>query len=294
MNKPQSILILFLISVSIIGGGCARKLPGDDRILAVVGNRTVTLGEFNAKISRLPSYYKNVVEKNREKYLDEMIAEMLFYEEAVRAGLEHDKEVRDVIEEAKKRIMIAKLVKNDVDDKVTVKEDEIKVFYESHKDELKTPPMWRASHILVSNEREAVDVMDALAKGARFEDLAKTHSIDATASRGGDIGYFREGQLVPEFEKACVALDVGQVSGIVSTKFGYHIIKLTDKKDSGTESYEKARKAIENELKKRKRSELFDRLISNLKKKYAVQVKEDALKALDSAENKKETTPAAK
>ena len=151
----------------------------------------------------------------------------------------------------------------------------MKKFYDEHKDEFKTPEMWRASHILVADEKEAKAMLDELAKGAKFEDLARAHSIDATASRGGDVGYFRAGQLIPDFEKACLKLDVGQTSGIVQTQFGYHIIKLTDKKEPGVKSYEEAKRAIEAELKKKKRSELFNALVLRLKNKYGVEVNEN-------------------
>ena len=148
--------------------------------------------------------------------------------------------------------------------------------------------MWRASHILVADEKEARDLLDGLAKGARFEDLAKAHSIDATASRGGDVGFFRAGQLVPDFENACLKLNVGQTSDIVRTQFGYHIIKLTDKKPESQQSFEEARPMIENDLRISKRSELFGKLVTDLKNKYRVNVEGDAMKAIDAINGKKE------
>jgi peptidyl-prolyl cis-trans isomerase C len=152
----------------------------------------------------------------------------------------------------------------------------MKEFYNEHKDEFKTPEMWRASHILVADEKDAKSILDELARGAKFEDLAVEHSIDATASRGGDIGFFRAGQLVPDFEKACLKLNAGQTSDIVRTQFGYHVIRLTDKKEPGVKSYEDARRAIEAEIIKQKRSELFNALMLKLKNKYGVEVDEDA------------------
>lgn len=273
-------LIIFMV-IFAIAAGCARKAPDDDNVLAQVSNRFITLGDFKKKIARLPAYYQNVVEKNKKRYLDEVIMEALMYEEALRKGLEKDKEVKEVVNEARKKILIAKLVKNEVEDNVKVTEDELKSFYESHKDEFKSPPMWRASHILVSDEQEAKEILSELAKGANFEELAKARSMDATASRGGDVGYFRAGQLVPEFEKACLDLKVGEMSGIVHTQFGYHIIKLTDRNEEGVESYEKAKRKIESDLKKKKRSELFDKLVADLKEKYGVKIKEDVFKTLD-------------
>ncbi len=135
----------------------------------------------------------------------------------------------------------------------------------------------------MSTEEEAKDIQAQLAAGASFEDLAKTHSTDATASRGGDIGYFRMGQLVPEFENACAKLEMGQTGeSILHTQFGYHVIRLTDKKEPVIEDFEKVKSAVENELKRKKRSELFDKLVMDLKKKDGVKIEEDALKYLDA------------
>ena len=264
--------------------GCAKKPSADEKVLARVSNRVITVKDLNAKIARVPTYYQGVVEKNKKRYLDETIIEMLFYEEAIRLGIDKDRETREVINEAKKKIIIAKFIKEEVEDKIKVSEKEMRLYYDEHKDEFKSPQLWRASHILVGTEQEARDVQAQLAKGEKFEDLARKYSTDATASRGGDVGYFRMGQLVPEFENACAKLDVGQTGDILRTQFGYHIIKVTDKKEPAIEDFEKVKPAVENELRRRKRSELFDKLVMDLKKKYGVQIEEDVYKYLDAPE----------
>lgn len=280
------IIAIAVIALTAGSSGCGNKPSGDDRVLAKVSNRFVTLKEFKSRIAKMPSYYQNIVEKNRKRYLDELIVEMLFYEEAIRDGLDRDKEVQDVINEAKKKILIAKLIKNEVEDKIKISDQEMEQFYENNKDKFQSPPMRRASHILVATEKDARDVLDELSKGAKFEDLAMARSMDATASRGGDVGYFRSGQVVPEFEKVCLKLNVGEVSDVVHTQFGYHVIKLTDIKEAASEDYEEVKGTIEGELKKQKRRELFDKLVLNLKGKYGVEIKEDVFETLDIVKDK--------
>ena len=273
---------LFLILPLSALAGCGSGPSAGDRTLVTIANKSITVKNFKDKLLRLPKYYQAVAEKNKKSLLDDMIVESLFLEDAVRKGIDTDKEIKDILEEARKKIIIAKFVKLEVDDKVKVSEDEMKKFYGEHKDEFKTPPMWRASHILVAGEGEAKDILSELSKGGSFEDIARAKSIDATSSRGGDVGYFRKGQVVPEFENACFSLNVGQLSDIVHTRFGYHIIKLTDKKNEAFEPYEYAKSKIENALKLKKRDELFDKLVVSLKEKYRVRIEGDAIDALES------------
>jgi peptidyl-prolyl cis-trans isomerase C len=286
MRKKYYIL-LFSIFLSIYSTGCGSKLSGQDKILATVGNKFITLNDFKHKFAKLPPYYQAMAEKNKKTLFDDMLVESLFLEDAIRKGLDRDKEVRDILEEAKKKIIIAKLVKTEVDDKIKISEEDMKKYYEEHKDDFKKPEMWRASHILVASEGEAKEIQALLSSGKSFQDLAKEKSIDTTASRGGDVGYFRKGQVVPEFENICFNLKPGEVSGIVHTQFGYHIIKLTDKKNETIQSFEEAKSGIENELKAKERNEVFDKFVLDLKNKYRVNIEKDAMKAIEATNSKK-------
>lgn len=88
----------------------------------------------------------------------------------------------------------------------------------------------KASHILVKKRSEAEKILEELKKGASFAELAKNHSECPSKKRGGDLGWFGRGKMVPEFEKAAFSLKKGELSDIVKTQFGYHIIKVTDTK----------------------------------------------------------------
>ena len=89
---------------------------------------------------------------------------------------------------------------------------------------------WRASHILVKDKALAQELLTRLKKGANFESLAREHSTCPSKSSGGDLGWFGPGKMVSQFESACSRLGVGSLSDVVSTQFGYHIIKLTGRK----------------------------------------------------------------
>ncbi len=283
--RNKLIYIYIAAALALTHAGCAKKPAEASKVLARVSNKTITLGEFKSRVSRLPAYYQDIVNRNKKRFLDEIIVEMMFYEEAIRKGVDREKEVHDILAEARKKILIAKLIKEEVEDKIKVDETEARKFYEEHKDEFKTQELWRASHILVATQEEAKEILAELSKGATFEELAKSRSTDATASRGGDVGYFRAGQVVPDFEKVCFKLKVGETSDIVRTQFGYHIIKLTDKKEPAVEPFEKTRHIIEDRLRKKKRSELFDKLVLDLKNKYKAKIEEDIFQSLEKTGN---------
>ena len=90
---------------------------------------------------------------------------------------------------------------------------------------------WRASHILVKDRQLAGELLKKIKQGASFERLAREFSTDSTKSSGGDLGWFGPGKMVSAFEQACKRLSNGSVSDVVSTQFGYHIIKLTGRKE---------------------------------------------------------------
>ncbi len=88
-----------------------------------------------------------------------------------------------------------------------------------------SPTILKASHILVAHEYEAKDLLRKLSTGEAFEKLARDFSLCSSAKEGGDLGAFPQGRMVPEFEKALLKLKAGEVSGIVRTQFGYHLIR---------------------------------------------------------------------
>jgi peptidyl-prolyl cis-trans isomerase C len=117
-----------------------------------------------------------------------------------------------------------------------------------------------ARHILVASEDEAKAIEDQLKKGADFAALAKEKSKDPGAADGGDLGYFTKDQMVPEFSEAAFKLDKGQISDPVHTQFGWHIIKVEDKRAKPTPTYDQVKTQLENYVAHRAQAELVDNL----------------------------------
>jgi len=125
-------------------------------------------------------------------------------------------------------------------------EKDAKAFYDANLDSFKVDEV-TASHILVADEATAKDILAKLKAGEKFEDLAKQYGTDGTKDSGGSLGTFGRGDMVKEFEDAAFALKAGEISDVVKTEFGYHVIKLTDK-NQGTRTYEEAKDSIKSNL----------------------------------------------
>jgi peptidyl-prolyl cis-trans isomerase C len=168
-------------------------------------------------------------------------------------------------------------------DKTTVPEKEIKAYYDSHANLFKQPEQVRASHILIkvepkadeSEKAEALkkikEVQEKQKKGEDFAELAKTYSQGPSSSKGGDLGYFRRGQMVPPFESAAFKLAPGQVSDIVKTRFGYHLIKVVDKKPESTVPFDQIKGRIGQYLKQEKIQKEVRQLVDKLRKEATVE-----------------------
>ena len=293
INKRAMVLsglVSFFILALIVFSGCSKPIAvskaSQKDAVAIVGDEVITAKDVDDKISKMPPYYQSMLKTRKKEMLEDMVLEILLYKEAMKRGLDKDKEVADMLKEARKKILISKLIKDEVDIKSAVSDGNIEEYYNAHKDEFLTPEKWRASHILVKTEEEATAVLTELANGKSFEELAKEKSQDTTASRGGDLSYFTKGQMVQEFEDAVSKLEVGQTSGIVKTQFGYHIIKLTDKKPASAQELNDVKARIQNELLSTKRQEAFTKFVDGLKARTNIKMNEALL------EEKQEAAPA--
>jgi peptidyl-prolyl cis-trans isomerase C len=188
----------------------------------------------------------------------------------------------DIKLQLRKRTANKKLIDTKFADKISIPEKEIKAFYDTQPDLFKLPEMVRASHILIkvapgsSDARKAEarkklqDIQEKLKKGEDFAALAKEFSqCPTSSSRGGDLNYFRRGQMVKPFEEVAFSLEPGKVSDVVETKFGYHLIRVVEKKPESTVPYEPAKGLIARRLKEKeilkKTSEYSQELRKNAK-----------------------------
>jgi len=155
--------------------------------------------------------------------------------------------------------------------KVNVTDQEVKDFYEANKASMSTPEQVRASHILVKTKEEADAIEKELKGGADFAALAKEKSTDTgSKENGGDLNFFGKGQMVPEFEEAAFKLKVGEISEPVKSNYGYHIIKVTEKKEAVNPTLDDKKVEIKEQLTKQKISEMSSEYIQGLRDKAKI------------------------
>lgn len=200
---------------------------------------------------------------------DELVNQELLYLEAIERGLDQEeifkKELEKIKESFLKQYAINKLLSN-----VTVMQDEIEDFYNKNKEHFQTPEMVRASHILVSDEDSAAKIYDEIKNGLSFEEAAAKYSSCPSKENGGDLGEFSKGKMVPEFEEAAFSLKENELSHPVKTQFGYHLIKVSYKKEAGISSLEEVKEQIREQITRIKQQEVYLNKVDELKGKFEV------------------------
>jgi peptidyl-prolyl cis-trans isomerase C len=186
--------------------------------------------------------------------------------------------------DARVDMLIDKMLEAEVAKTTAATEVDAREFYEKNPDQFEQGESVRASHILVTAREEADEAtkkqarakIDAVHKRARggedFAALAREHSEDGSKEQGGDLGFFERGRMVPAFEQAAFALQPGQLSDVVTTPFGYHIIKVVERKDAEAVPYEQVKPQIVEYLSNQKKQDRVEALVEEARKRARIEV----------------------
>jgi peptidyl-prolyl cis-trans isomerase C len=203
------------------------------------------------------------------------------FEKALKGANITENKLKDL---ARRNIVIDNLMQKEVFSKINVTEADAKKFYDDNPDKFKMPERTQASHILISADQKATPedkkkakekaeaIRKRVAKGEDFAAVAKAESNCPSAAKGGDLGYFGKGQMVPEFEKAAAALKLGELSDVVESPFGYHIIKVMDRKPADTVKFAEVKDKIEDYLKSQKAQKPMSDYVEKIKKEAKVEI----------------------
>jgi len=193
--------------------------------------------------------------------------------------------LEQVKSDARQDMAIAKLIEDEIASKVAVKPEQVTDFYAKNPDQFKQGESVRASHILISVPKgadaatkaqardKAEQVLKEVKGGGDFAALAKQHSADpGSAAKGGDLGFFQQGQMVGPFNDAAFSLAPGAISDLVETDFGFHIIKVAEKKEGRTIPLEEVRPQVEQYLERLNRQEQTETFVNGLKAKGKIEI----------------------
>ena len=230
----SSILAFLLFSIMFIKATQAQKIP----IVANVNNEDISLETMIHAMNELPpeiqsqpfmSYYEDLLER--------VIDIKLFAQEGKKMKLDEEPSVRAAIDFVIEKVLMQAFLSKYVQE--NIKEENLKASYNNFIADETSREEIKASHILMDTESEAVDVINMLNDGDDFAELAKNKSTGPSGPSGGDLGWFKRGQMVPPFEKAAFSLNKNEITQRpVQTQFGWHVIKIFDKRIPEAPSYE--------------------------------------------------------
>ena len=245
-----------------------------DKILAKVGALTVTdkeVDDFLAELGQRGQGYNNP--EGRKAILEQIISSKLLLLDARHNLLETEPEFKAELAKLRENLLI-NYAGNKVISAVKVSEEDVKKYYEDNLDKFKQGESVNADHILVDTEEKALEILAKIESGEmNFGDAAREYSSCPSGQRGGNLGDFGRGQMVPEFEAAAFALGEGEVTKApVKTQFGYHLIKLNSKSEASVMPYEDIAPQLTDMVLNEKRREAYERKINQLKILYPVEL----------------------
>ena len=241
--------------------------PPPDTVVAIVNGKKVTRADVIASAQTLPAEYQSKIGAIFPALIDRLVDLTLLAEEGRKQNLQDDAEVKARIEQITNQVIQEVVIRRHLARAMT--EDAIRARYERFVAEQPAQTEIRASHILVATEEEAKQIIKQLEGGADFAAIAKEKSTDPSAKQnGGDLGYFTAGDMVPEFSKAVLAMEKGESSKApVKSQFGWHVIKVVDKRPKAPPTLEEGRSHIEELLS----SELLTAYLASLRSTAQVQ-----------------------
>ncbi len=246
-------------------------MNGNGKVLAVVGGRLITDADVDRALMGMGQrgqQYNNP--QGRQMLLEQLIHKELILMDARKNLMEHEADFRQQLEQVKTELLanyyVEKLLRQ-----VRVTEAELKAYYDEHPEEFQGEESVSASHILVDSEERAKELLAQIQAGeTTFEDAAKNFSSCPSGQNGGSLGQFGHGQMVPEFDEACFSMEAGQVAGPVKTQFGYHLIRLDEKRPAQPITFAEAKATLEQKLMAEAQQKAYQSKMNQLKILYPV------------------------
>jgi peptidyl-prolyl cis-trans isomerase C len=271
----SAILLLFAVS-------CNKVKPLKEKELVRINDRVITLEEFEQEMEQLPLSLKTlmVTEEGRKDFLQKLIERELLLQEGVTKGFDKDREVLSKVEHFKQGLIIEALTEKLCAGKDEISDKEVETYYRGNKGQFSLGERVRVRHIMVKTMSEAQAIKKRLNQGEDFITLAKQYSIWSSKQNGGDLGYITRGMVDKSFEEAAFSLKKrGELSGIVKTKLGFHIISLEDRQGPRQLTFAEVQEEIRKFLREKKRKEILTAHLKGLREGAHISINETLLAA---------------
>ncbi len=279
LSKRNHAAVPAFVTATALALAATAAVAADDTVVAKVNGAVITEGDMKAAKAEIGQQIAQMPPPAQRRVLIEFLIENQLV-----AGSDKGKSISDSdlyktrLEYSRRRILRDIYFEKNVRDAVTDKD--IKAFYDKEVAKIPATEEIQAAHILVKEEEKAKELYEKLVHDGDFAELAKANSIDpGSKARGGDLGYFAKGQMVPAFEKAAFALKEGEISEPVKSRFGWHIIKLTDRRKKEPPKLEQLSDRIKQVLIRQKAKDVVEKLRADAKIEY---VDPDVKKQIDS------------
>ncbi|MEN4046861.1 peptidyl-prolyl cis-trans isomerase [Sulfurimonas sp. NW15] len=275
MNKITMLLSALLLTGSVV---CAKTL-------VTVNGKPITQEEVDQELMQATQGRFNQVPADRQaafrqQVLQQLIGKELIYDDAKKSGIINSAEYKNEynkLEQRMKKELAIQVWQKKLLDGIKISTKELKDYYNKNKEEFNEKESVHARHILVKTKEEAEKIIAQLKHLSgeklkeKFIELAKKESTGPSGSKGGDLGYFSKGQMVPAFNDKVFSMKKGEVtSEPVKTQFGYHVIYVEDKKPSLTRSFDEVKAFIEQRLKMEKFKAVMKKKMDELQKKASI------------------------
>ena len=237
-KRLLALLILFFSSTQVVGEGYKTGL-----VLAEVNGKNITLDHIIAAVAKLPSEYNTL----EAEYILEGVLNQIVKQEIMAQILDTSEKFIEISLENEIRSIRAKYSIEKLMEGFPVN-DQLLAAYETATETMQSSEEFNASHILVESEKEALKILNSLKAGSDFSKLAQEKSTGPSGPNGGQLGWFGPGQMVPEFEAAVLVLEIGNISQPVKTQFGWHLVKLNDRRVKALPTFEEMKPELVQQL----------------------------------------------
>lgn len=268
------LVTLIFGSLILPWAGCTPP-QSEERVVAFVNGKPITQTEFDHEWGSLPEATKARYEKEggRQVFLKELVDDEILLQEARKLGLDQSDAIRDRVRRFKEKLLKDELLKDRMKTTVELTKEELDKYYEEHAGELLTSLKVRVSQMLLPNYPAAKDLETQVNRGGDFGKFAQRYSVDyKTKAKGGDLGPYRKGLVIPEVDEAIKTLRPGMVSAPIKTEAGYYLVMITALEPEIIQADQAKRERLRQELLYQKRKQYYDSVIAEIKAKAVVRL----------------------